>query len=149
MFGHSTMPSHIAERYREASNMQNWPANLKPDHIKQLRQLVELCARVDEEFQFVLDALDSFNAMYRVSRSSNLCIVGYFSVIEALITHQPRLSETLDSISHQIRGKLVLLNKRFDRPVDPECFFDDASEIMSAWMFHSPAKPAFRCRLGT
>jgi hypothetical protein len=45
-----------------------------------------------------------------------------------LITHAPRLTETLDSINHQITSKIILLRKRYARMVLPSSYFLQASE---------------------
>src|SRR6266567_4059313 len=42
-----------------------------------------------------------------------MTVIGLFSVIESLVSHGPKLTESADSLSHQIRTKLPLLRKRF------------------------------------
>lgn len=43
--------------------------------------------------------------------------LGYFGIIESLLTHKPDLKDPSDSIGRQIRGKMNLLNSRFKRPL--------------------------------
>jgi len=54
---------------------------------------------------------------------SRLLTLSLFSIIESLIAHKPRLSETLDSITHQIKHKLNLLSKRFDNTLNHQDYF--------------------------
>ncbi|HLG15216.1 MAG TPA: hypothetical protein VJH03_12035 [Blastocatellia bacterium] len=55
-------------------------------------------------------------------RSSLLRFLGYFGILESLLTHPPRQSDPYDSITRQVRKKLVLLNGRFSRPPDYAVF---------------------------
>ncbi len=64
----------------------------------------------------------------RIPKESELLTIGYFSIIEALITHAPRLDESLDSISHQLKNKLILLRKRFERKIEYSSYFLDTKE---------------------
>ena len=50
-----------------------------------------------------------------LERGSELLTLSFFSIIESLISHKPRASESSDSISHQLRSKIRLLLKRTDR----------------------------------
>jgi Apea-like HEPN len=60
-------------------------------------------------------AAHRFFHLNALPRRSEMLIIGYFSLIESLIAHKPRLAESLDSINHQLQAKLVLLSKRFDQ----------------------------------
>jgi len=75
---------------------------------------------------FVRHALKILCDVQRLPVATDLGVLGYFSVLEAMITHKPRSQETLDSVLHQIRGKFALLRKRFVRPMDYAQYFNDA-----------------------
>jgi hypothetical protein len=51
---------------------------------------------------------------------SELKTLGLFAVLESLLTHNPRGDE--DSISHQIRSKVALVEKRLERAIDYSAF---------------------------
>lgn len=125
IFGYSALPPHILERYRLHHKSIQLPVVFNESTVEQLRQLDDQKQALGEESVFIKEALAIFDDLHRVTDSSNLKTIGYFSVIEALVTHAPRLSETLDSISHQIRGKLILLSKRFVSPVNTNQIFGD------------------------
>ncbi len=122
--GHSGVHHHIANRhwgmdahFRESKTVVSEVA------LIELRQLFGKLNGLSEQHLFIENSLRIFNDIQRVPERSDLRVVGYFSVIESLITHAPRLTETLDSISHQIRGKMALLNNQFNDPVAiPEGF---------------------------
>jgi hypothetical protein len=45
-----------------------------------------------------------------------------------LITHNPKLEDRGDSITHQMKSKIPLLSHRFDRPLDYSIFQDANKE---------------------
>lgn len=57
-----------------------------------------------------------------ITRFSQLLILGKFSVLEMLLTHSPELQGNDDSISHQIRTKIALIDKRLSTPLDYTSF---------------------------
>jgi hypothetical protein len=53
-----------------------------------------------------------------LSQSSPLQFLGYFAILEALLVHLPNPSDPYDSITRQLKKKLVLLSHRWDFPID-------------------------------
>lgn len=49
---------------------------------------------------------------------SPLQFLGYFAVLESLLTHQPKKTDTIDSITRQIIRKVILLDNRWDPHID-------------------------------
>ncbi len=49
---------------------------------------------------------------------SPLQILGYFAILESVLTHQPRPDDRYDSLTRQITNKLALLNRRWNPPFD-------------------------------
>ena len=49
---------------------------------------------------------------------SPLLFLGYFAVLESLLTHQPKKTDTIDSITRQIIRKVILLDNRWDPRID-------------------------------
>jgi len=82
-------------------------------------------------FWIMADRYERINgAVYREivialhSMSDFLCL-GLFAIIEMLITHNPRLEDRGDSITHQMKSKMPLLSRRFDRPLPLSEYFGD------------------------
>lgn len=73
-----------------------------------------------EKTGFVLDLYSASSGLWI---HSGLLTLSLFSIIESIIAHKPRLTETLDSITHQIKHKLYLLSKRFDQTINHEQHF--------------------------
>lgn len=54
--------------------------------------------------------------------SSPLRFLGYFAILESILTHAPKPSDPYDSITRQVMRKLALLNHRFPRGMDYSAF---------------------------
>lgn len=126
--GRQYMPLHMVDRFRSFEHLYGDAESATSTLIASIGELYRLHEAIPEQYAFVRAALKSFSQLRRVPSSSDLVIVGLFSIIESLITHQPRLNETLDSINHQITNKIMLLRKRYSREIDPPQYFLKAAE---------------------
>jgi hypothetical protein len=70
---------------------------------------------LDKVFKLVFELVD-------LPRFSPLQILGYFAVLESILTHAPNPDDRYDSITRQIKQKLALLNKRWRPPLDYSAF---------------------------
>lgn len=100
---------------READRICDWIDSLKPDH------------------DFVNLSLDQWKESRRLPPHSPLQFVILFSIIESLITHPPRLNENLDSIGHQLRGKIDLLTNQVGLESLSSSGFDTNLSAKQAW----------------
>lgn len=126
--GRTSMPLHVVERYSAPQRAHTNAELVTSDEIASIGNLYRALKGLSNEYQFIDRALRTFSDLRRVSDSSDLIIVGLFSIVESLITHAPRLSETLDSINHQITNKIILLRKKYSRPILPSQYFLYAAE---------------------
>ena len=85
------------------------------------------------EHEGIRRAIDAYRSLLRFWRQSDLDVIGLFAIVEMLLTHKPNDKEIGDSLSHQIRSKIKLLDKRFKEPLDYRKFgTPDADKIWSA-----------------
>jgi hypothetical protein len=49
---------------------------------------------------------------------STMRFLGYFAILESLLTHLPQPTDPYDSITRQVKKKITLLNNRIARPLD-------------------------------
>lgn len=126
--GWSIPPMHIIEKYTSHDQIFRNAREISANQLKQIGEFWRLHSNLDDRHAFVKSALQTFTALKRVPRSYGLFVVGLFSIIESLITHAPRLTETLDSINHQISNKIILLRKRYTKPILPNAYFLTAAE---------------------
>jgi hypothetical protein len=83
---------------------------------------LDVCNLDQKLHEGIWRALRTFETLLRMPNYLDLVILGYFSVIEMLITHQPNDKEIGDSLMHQIRTKVDLLNSRLSDPLDYSVF---------------------------
>jgi hypothetical protein len=126
--GMQVMPLHIFEKYSSYDCVFANATSLTTQQLATISELWRLYKNMPTDFSFVASALDNFSALRRVPLQASLSVVGLFSIIESLTTHAPRLTETLDSINHQITNKIILLQKRYARPVTPDQYFLSSTE---------------------
>ncbi|KQA16694.1 HEPN domain-containing protein [Vibrio metoecus] len=97
-------------------------------HYKELAKLkryYSLLANDQEKFEKAGFVLELYSSSSSLDIHSGLLTLSLFSIIESIVAHKPRLTETLDSITHQIKNKLNLLSKRFDHSVKHEEYFGE------------------------
>ncbi len=58
------------------------------------------------------------NHLKQLPHGSPLRVVGYFGILESLLTHPPKPTDPYDSITRQVKKKLALLDRRFVRAID-------------------------------
>lgn len=83
---------------------------------------------LDGSHEHVARAFRKFNDLRSLPRDSELVVIGLFSILESLVTHAPKLTDSADSLGHQIRTKMFLLRKRFARQINHSSQFGDISE---------------------
>jgi hypothetical protein len=88
------------------------------DMVLDVGAAYEEMLEVREAFPEVGRALSVLDQLHLLPRGSEFEVLGLFSVIEMLITHNPSMKDIGDSITHQMKGKMPLLSKRFRRPLD-------------------------------
>jgi len=84
--------------------------------------LQEFRALDSSRFQDIRRAVRLLHDLKMVPRFSQLLVLGKFSVLEMLLTHNPELQGNDDSISHQIRTKIALVDRRLPTPLDYSSF---------------------------
>ena len=67
---------------------------------------------------------------------SPLLFLGYFSILESILTHLPDPSDPYDSITRQVKKKVALLNSRFDKPLNYATIGGAGSDTIWGAMYH-------------
>lgn len=93
------------------------------EELHKLKRYYDLLVNDKTQYEKVGFVLDLYSSSSSLRIDSELLTLSLFSIIESIIVHKPRLTETLDSITHQIKNKLNLLSKRFDYSVRHEEYF--------------------------
>lgn len=111
LYGVGLAAAYVNERYH-AYRFPDKREIVTVDEIKRAELLRASIAELDQSYEFIKTALTMLKDVQLVSEQSRLHVIGYFAIIECLITHKPRQAESLDSISHQFQGKLELLTNQ-------------------------------------
>lgn len=78
-------------------------------------------------YQHIDRAIRYFADLNSLPRYTGLTVIGLFSIIESLIAHKPQ-QNLHDSLGHQIRTKIPLLGRRFQRTLESEKYFNSTKE---------------------
>jgi hypothetical protein len=107
----------------DAAGSASGPAKtLTKSYGEQVRKIYSKLATHDNG---ILDLDKVFKLVFELKdlpRFSPLQILGYFAVLESVLTHAPNPDDRYDSITRQIKQKLALLNKRWNPPLDYSAF---------------------------
>jgi hypothetical protein len=68
--------------------------------------------------------VQQFGLLKNLPENSPLLFLGYFSIIESLLTHPPRPNDPYESLTRQIRQKILLLDNRWEPKIDYTSFGD-------------------------
>ena len=66
--------------------------------------------------------IDESASLRTLGRHPRLRLLGRFSILESMLVHKPKPSDPHDSITRQVKAKMVLLDRRFRRPVRYDAF---------------------------
>lgn len=118
----------LSSFFRSIEARQNDVSNISTACLKEMSENHAALKAAESAHPRIYRAVHQFHYLKSLPRQSSMLIVGYFSIIEALIAHKPRLQESLDSINHQLQSKLILLSKKFQRRVDYSAHFGKLNE---------------------
>jgi hypothetical protein len=104
--------------YLTEHQLQNDPLVITPAELGQIGANFSLVEAAEKQNPKTYKLAQQFASLKSLPRKSDMQVLGYFSILEALFTHKPKLNEA-DSLTHQIRTKMPMLSARFfDRQLD-------------------------------
>lgn len=126
---------HTINKFRDmTTNYYKYKTlNVNMDEIKSIPRIYAQYINNYNKHDFIEHAFKNYEMLKYINEQSDLLILGYFSIIEMLVTHPPRLTESLDSITHQITTKINLLEKMFERKIIYSEYFDEKTAIDKIW----------------
>ena len=103
---------------------------IKDKELYEIKENYELVKKIskEQEHEHIYRSLRKLRDLRSLPRQSELVVVVLFSVIESLITHRPKFPDLSDSLGHQIKTKMSLLRKKFQRPLNHNDYFKTMSE---------------------
>jgi hypothetical protein len=108
--------------------------------IKEIAANYQLIKQIKPEHVHITRAFRKFNELKSLLRNSELVVITLFSIIESLIAHNPKSTEVGDSLGHQIKTKMPLLSKRFQRSLPYRNFGDTPEATVWAKLYEYRSK---------
>jgi hypothetical protein len=104
------------------------PERLDQAVVDQIKEAWDRFAKLDLAYAPIKAAVKMYARLGPMYQGNVLYPLGVFAVIESLLTHDPHGG--YDSLTHQIKAKMSLLNGRFSNPIDYSCFSSDKSNTI-------------------
>ena len=101
---------HVLENAR---NDNSFFLNVAASDIEEMRSTHALLHREDPRLDNIRGLVRQLTALKGLPHDSTLRFLGYFAILESLLTHAPKPSDPYDSITRQVKKKLALLDNRF------------------------------------
>ena len=93
--------------------------------VKHSSQIGELVEQVSKQPTTALDipkVCQQLLNLQALDANSDVAFLGYFSVLESLLVHKPDPKDPTDSITRQVRKKIMLLDNRWNPKLDYSIF---------------------------
>jgi hypothetical protein len=107
------------------------PQSVTAEQLAEIGKTVKSIEEASRNQPRLFEIIDSYWRLRSVPANHVLYTLGLFTVIESILTHNPHGG--YDSLGHQIKSKMRLLNNRFFQPLDWSGFAQkDSDKIWSA-----------------
>ena len=107
---------------------------IKPSELLEITPNYNLITGLDKtRYPNVSRAVSDFHQTKMITNRSVLKVLSYFSIIECLLTHNPRPIDTMDSLTRQISTKMSLLSKQFQRELQYNLHFPSLTDPEKVW----------------
>lgn len=99
--------------------------------ILNLHQKLQTCDHLSN----VVGFLEQMLGLDALPYKSPLLFLGYFAILESLLTHEPKPTDTIDSITRQVKRKLTLLDNRWKPRLEYSAFKGAAPDKIWSQMY--------------
>jgi hypothetical protein len=89
--------------------------------LQDVKHVDAAVCKLNDDHLWLSDALDRCVDLDSLPKRT-LSFFGYVSIMESLLTHQPDRKDPSDSITRQIRQKMLLIGRRSTLPIPYELF---------------------------
>jgi hypothetical protein len=132
-------PPRLFQSLRSLAESGYWkPANIKEftdgDGLK-VNDIYKQLENFDHKILDLKTVIKLLMELKDLPAFSPLQILGYFAILESVLTHQPNPEDRYDSITRQITQKLALLNKRWSPALDYAPFGESTHDKIWSRMY--------------
>ncbi|PHS24114.1 MAG: hypothetical protein COA85_08830 [Robiginitomaculum sp.] len=124
-WGCTKPPPHITEKYTTPPKCTEYASTISMSELGKICNIVRSIDELNEKYEFINYAIEIFDSTKLINTHLKAKTILYFSIIEALVTHKPQDLEKKDSITHQIKSKMNLLQKKYPREIPISDYFGD------------------------
>lgn len=96
--------------------------------LQQIKQTYEHILQIENGYPGIMHSMTLYNSLRYLPKYHDLKMLGLFTVIESLLTHNPQSSETGDSLTRQVSTKVPLLFERCGRDIGYSQYFGKAKQ---------------------
>jgi hypothetical protein len=125
MYGHPALiinPNRLFQLIGAVSQGYLEFMDITPSIVEELKLLHHRIRSLDSPTVDMKGLIDGMLELEALPPSSSLLFLGYFAILESLLTHKPDPKDTIDSIARQVKRKLSLLDNRWQPPLDYAAF---------------------------
>jgi hypothetical protein len=109
---------HLFQALQEVRHNDEFFVEISAADLGEIKKLCTRLERNDSQVLNVKPFLGQLSGLKGLPRGSPLRFLGYFALLEALLTHSPQPTDPYDSITRQVKKKLILLDHRWLRKID-------------------------------
>jgi len=124
IFGYPNVSSYFEDHLPIFETSGKSIFTVDSSNFSQVEQYFKSIEVAEKEQPQIYRSVKDFFQIKSLPRNSDLVVLGYFAILEALITHDPK--KDFDSLNHQISTKMSLLSKRFERQLDYGLHFGES-----------------------
>lgn len=117
--------SALERLWEELRNTDELFLSLGPAELDDLRLVYEKVSTFQNDRVDLQGAMNRIKQLDTIPKSSPFRFLGYISVLESLITHAPDPKDPYDSLTRQVRQKMLLVGRRSLIPIPYGVFGDD------------------------
>lgn len=134
-FGTIWLPGRLFHVLEDASNNDSFFVDASASEIDEVRIIHSQLQEHDPRSVDVQGLVVQLGDLKGLPHKSVLRFLGYFAILESLLTHAPKPSDPYDSITRQVKKKLALLDHRFPRAINYALFGGAAAETIWVKMY--------------
>ncbi len=134
-YGIISMPARLFHVLENVGQDNSFFVDVSMSDIEEIRAVLAQLQKQDNRLVDLQGLMMQLRQLKEFTRYSPLRFLGYFAILESLLTHAPKPSDPYDSITRQVKKKLALLNQRFPRAIDYAPFGGAAPDKIWAKMY--------------
>jgi len=104
--------------FHAAKNDESFFQNVMVSDLEAVKDIYDMMQRYDHSLIDMNQVVRKFDDIKAIPRNAPLSFLGYFAILESLLTHSPKPSDPSDSITRQVIQKIALLENRWSPKLD-------------------------------